>query len=671
MRRCGLLTLCLLAAAIPGAQALAQTLGSAGFTAGYLESSGPDVSHEREASLEGVSLFGTLSSFGGSASLQLEWRGVGTPDYRLRGISYWPRWTLEASVVQRAYFVGGDARFAWDPWDGTLDSRVSSAVRTYRPVQGSPVGHFQAATLPGARALLPESSPGWAMRDCLVELRSRGGDRGIAFTLAGTDREGLVPRTLLTATGFAPGLSPLTEDLPLGNPLGVVEVPERFRERDLSVSLLGFCTVRTWRWEGQASYGRLRARRLVTDWLNPFPGPSISEPSVFWGSQGRLRVGGRGPHGYAAFEGSLSKGSGDAGERKYRTYRLKAGYSKPLKGKTRWFIEGRASDLKDDVRIGPQGPHPIYRGPYYELLGPIPAESHAHTHPMQEMEVRGGATGKAWEASAVWTHTRSPESYARRVDVLGFRFAFSPLRKLRIELGPSWTWAGSLNPDADSLDGLEQSRSFRPSDARNWQGLDFSAQYASGPLLVRYTLGATTSPPYVGLRRRERQELLASFSRDRGPWSLRATARISSSTLSMTASTYAYPSDPADPEDPTHRYPIGDEWRRRGASGLWKVERALSGTAAAGWIGRWEYQALSAHHRLDDPRSYHYCRTGFYYRKEAGRLGTLLSAGAESYHSSDPSFTAGGVPPGPYLWVGLTERPGTRGFVAASVSFRF
>jgi hypothetical protein len=671
MLRTAVRVLVLAAALRAGTASFAQATGSAGITAGSLESGGPDVLHQREGSYEGPALFGALSSFGKGASLQLDWNGVGTPDFHLRGVSYWSGLALEASVDQRAYLAASNARFAWDPWDGTLDARVPAALGRYRPYGASPVGHFDPATIPAARGLLPESAPGWAMRDYVVELRSRGRERGFALTLTANEREGLMPRTFVTATGFAPSLSALTQGLPIGRPFGSVEVPERFRERSCAIALMGFITAGTWRWEGQASFGRFESKKLTTYFASPFPGPPVDEAPPFWGGVGRVRFSGRGAHGYVTLEGSRSEGRGDAGERTYGTLKLEAGYSNAFKGKTAWFVEGRAFDFRDTVTIGPQGLSAVYRGPYYSLLGPIPAGAPVRTDPMQSLDAEGGFRGPRWEASGRLLHLRQPEAYARRLDTLSAKLAFAPWRGLKVEVRPSWTWAGAIGPGADSLDGLEQAANFRPSNARDFSGVDVSAEYRAGPLLLRYLLGTYTSSPDAGLTRRDRQEALASFFEAMGPWSLRASARAATSYLALSGTTYALPGEALDPVDPTHRYPIGDEWRRRGSSGCWRLERALSKTVAAGWAGRWEYDRLSTHRRLDDPRSYHYWRTGLYIQQEIGPLDYRVEAGAECYRASDPAFEAAGVPPGPYLWTGLTERPGTRGFVALQLAYRF
>lgn len=654
-----------------GVICVAQTTGSAGFSAGYLESGGPDVLHQRESSYEGPSLFGAFSSFGKASDFQLEWIGVGTPDFHLRGVSYWPGLVLEASVDQRAYLAASNARFAWDPWDGTLDARVPGVLAQYRPYDSSPVGHFDPATIPAARGLLPESSPGWAMRDYVIELRSRGRERGFAVTLTASDREGFLPRTFVTATGFAPSVTSLTQALPVGQPFGSVEVPERFREKNCTLAVMGFLAAGTWRWEGQAAFGRFQSKKLTTFFASPFPGPPIEEAPPFWGSVGRIRLSGRGAHGYVTLECTKSEGQGDAGERKYGTIKLDAGYSMAFKGKTTWFVEARALDFKDSATIGPQGLSVVYRGPYYGIFGPIPAGAPVRTYPMQSLDVEGGFRGPGWEASGRLQHLRLPEAYARRLDTLSAKMVFTPLKGLKVELRPSWTWAGAVDPAADSLDGLNQAANFRPGSARDWSGGDASAEYRAGPFLLRYLVATYTSSPDVGLTRRDRQEFLASFYKAMGPWSLRASARAATSYLSLSATTYALPGEALDPVDPTHRYPIGDEWRRRGTSGFWKLERALSKVMAVGWAGRWEYDLLSTHHRLDDPRSYHYWRTGLYFQQEIGPLGYRVEAGAESYRASDPAFEAAGVPPGPYLWTGLTERPGTRGFVSFQLAYRF
>ena len=202
MTRRGLRPLFLFAAMVSGSCCLAQTTGGAGASAGYIESGGPDVLHQRDSSYSGPSLFGALSSFTNAADLRFEWLGVGTPDFHINGLSYWPNLVLEASVDQRAYLVAENARFAWDPDSGVLDSRVPALLQGYRPYSGSAVGYFDPATIPAARSLLSESSPGWAMRDYRLELRSRDKDQGFAMTIAGTDREGMLPRTFVTATGF-------------------------------------------------------------------------------------------------------------------------------------------------------------------------------------------------------------------------------------------------------------------------------------------------------------------------------------------------------------------------------------------------------------------------------------------------------------------------------------
>ena len=132
MTGCGQRALLIIAATVSSVYCFAQATGSAGLSVGYIEDGGPDVLHQRESSYSGPSLFGAHSAFSSATDLQLEWLGVGTPDYHIRGVSYWPSLILEASVDQRAYLVAENARFAWDPESGVLDARVLEAGDEHR-----------------------------------------------------------------------------------------------------------------------------------------------------------------------------------------------------------------------------------------------------------------------------------------------------------------------------------------------------------------------------------------------------------------------------------------------------------------------------------------------------------------------------------------------------------
>lgn len=649
----------------------AQVSGEDTVSGGTLQSGGPDVTHGEEASGDGLWFSGNLSDFQPSRTFGLQWEGVGTPDFRLRGTLFQPGWLLEATVNQRAYFVGGDARFAWDPGTGVLDTRVPESIGHYLPLAGSNAGQFDPGTLTAARALLPESSPGWAMRDFALTFRTLGQDRGIEISAISTERDGVVPRTLVTATGFAPAPSPLTVNLPVGAPFGVVEVPDRFFERSVGLSARAFATSGAWRWEGSALVERYQFHRLVTDWANPFPGPPLHEPGYYRGTQGMVRMGGRSPNASVSVEFSDRWGHGEGGERHLSDTRLRGEYHDKL-GTGSWFVQGLAARRRDDVALEPAGLHPVFQGPYYDLLGKRYAPAIPHTYPTDEAWGEGGIRSPRGEISARFSHFHSPNTYARDRDTLSLLLAATPLRGLRLEVRPSRTWASDLNPGADRLSGgWVQARGFLPVTARDWKGLDATARYMRGPFMLRGTYSLMDSPDAPGLRRRESDELFAGMNLPAGAWVLRGSARLTHSDLSGTFTTYALPGDPVDPEDPSHRLPMGERWRRGGGSLQADLERAIDDVGTVGLLGRWDHQDLRTDRVIDQPRRYQYGKAGLFWSKGTGAWSLRAEAGVESYENNDVLFLPADPPPGPYLWAGLTERPGTRAYVQVDLTFKF
>ncbi len=667
---------CALAAALMSVTlgAAAQVTGESGASAGALQSGGPDVSHQQPFSSEGPWLSGTLSTFEPSKSLSLQWLGVGTPDFRLRGTLFQAGWLLEASVVQRAYLVGSDARFAWDPWSGTLDSRVPATLQNYAPLKGSPVGQFNPGTLPLAQGLLPNSSPGWAMRDYALTFRTLGTDHGVEISILSNERSGTVPRTFVTATGFAPAVTPLTANLPIGAPFGVVEVPDRFTEQTMGLDARGFFTVGTWRWEGEAMVERYRLHRLITDWANPFPGPDIREPAYFWGTQVLLKFSGRSANANLSVERTEQWGNGEAGERKTGVTRIKADYH-AARGKDTWFLRGFAAHRDDAVSLEPAGPHPVFQGPYYDLLGPRTAPMILRIYPYTDVWVEGGVRSALWEVSGRVRHFQSPKSYAQDQDSFQLFLAWTLVRGLRLELKPSLTRASNLNPAADKFGGLgggwQQASNFRPVNARDWKGVDATLRYQGGPFMVRALYSIRDSGDAPGLRRRENGELFGGYTATLGVWTLRASGRASASDLSGAFTNYAAPGDPVDPEDPTHRLPMGEHWRRRGQSAQADVEREFADVGTFGLLGLWDHQDLTTRMVIDQPRHYQFGQAGLFWSRGWASLRLRAEVGFQSLRQQDPIFVPYQPPPGPYLWTGLTERPGTRGYVRLDVAWKF
>ena len=658
----------LLGSAVP---ALAQVSGEGTVTGGALQSGGPDVSHQQPFSSDGVWLSGTLSAFEVSKTFDLHWEGIGTPDFRLQGTLFREGWLLEASVVQRAYLVGGDARFAWDPWTGVLDTRVAESLQQYVPLKGSAVGQFNTSALPAARILLPDSSPGWAMRDYALTFRTLGSDRGVEVSVLSNERSGVVPRTFVTATGFAPALTPLTADLPIGAPLGVVEVPDRFSERTLGVEARAFILVGAWRWEGSASAERYEFRRLITDWASPFPGPDIREPAAFRGTQALLRVSGRGPNGSFSVERTEQWGRGDAGERQTGVTRIRADFRHKVAGGT-WFLKALVAHRDDRASLEPAGPHPVFQGPYYDLLGPRLASAPLRAYPTTDAWIEGGLQSKRFEVSGRLRQFHSPNSYAQDQTTLLVLLAAMPVSGLRLEIRPNLARASNLNPKADELNGgWSQSARFLPSNARDWKGVDATVRYEKGPFAVRGFYSLRDSGDAPGLQRRESDDLFVGFNRPAGPWTFRASGRLTHSDLGGTFTTYALPGDPVDPADPTHRLPMGGSWRRQGQSAQTDIQRVVSDLGTLGLLALWDHQVLQTHGVLDQPRHSQLLQAGFFLSRSRGAFGFRAEAGVESYRLQDPVFVPHSPPPGPYLWAGLTERPGTRGYIKLDLTWKF
>ena len=652
----------------------AQVSGEGTLSGGALQSGSPYVNHQQPFSSEGLWFSGTLSSFDASKSFGLQWQGVGTPDFRLRGTLFQPGWLLEASVVQRAYLVGGDARFAWDPWTGQLDARVSQTISHYLPHQGSAVGAFAPGTLTAAQGLLPESSPGWAMRDYALTMRTLGAARGLEISVLSNERAGVLPRTFVTATGFTPAATPFTANLPVGAPIGVLEVPDRFSEQSFGLDARGFITAGTWRWEGEAFAERYRLHRFLTDWASPFPGPDVREPAYFRGSQFMLKVSGRCASASVSVERSEQWGHGEAGERKTGVTRIRADYHDAL-GKGTWFVRGFAARRDDGASLAPAGQHPVFQGPYYDLFGPRVAPMILRAYPYSDVWVEGGVRSALWEVSGRMRRFQSPNSYAQDQDSVQLFLAWTPAPGLRLELKPSLTRASNLNPKADKFGGLgggwEQATNFRPVNARDWRGVDATVRYQHGPLMARALYSLRDSGDAPGLQRRESDDLFLGYNATRGRWTVKASGRLNHSNLSGVFTTYALPGDPTDPEDPTHRLPTGENWRRQGQSAQVKVARELTDVGTLGLLGLWDHEALTTRQVLDQPRHYQFAQAGLFWAKARGALGFRAEVGFQSFRQQDPVFVPAPPPPGPYLWAGITERPGTSAYIRLNVTLKF
>ncbi len=661
----------LLLLALPAA---AQVSGDGTVSGGALQSGGPDVSHQQPFSGEGLWFSGTLSSFDASRSFGLKWQGVGTPDFRLRGTLFQPGWVLDFSVVQRAYLVGGDARFAWDPWTGVLDARLPKTLSNYLPHHGSTAGAFDPNTLPSAQGLLADSSPGWAMRDYALTFRTLGADRGLEISVLSNERAGVVPRTFVTATGFTPSATALTANLPVGAALGVLEVPDRFSEQSMGLDARGFLTAGTWRWEGEAFVERYRLHRLLTDWASPFPGQDVSEPAYFRGTQFMLKVSGRSANASVSVERTEQWGHGEAGERKTGVTRVRAEVHNAL-GKGAWFVRGFAAHRDDGASLEPPGPHPVFQGRFFDLFGPRLAPMILRTYPYTDTWVEGGVRSTAWEISGRARRFRSPNSYAQDQDSFQLFLAWTPVTGLRLELRPGLTRASNLNPKADKYGGLgggwEQATNFRPVNARDWKGVDATVRYQHGPLMARALYSLRDSGDAPGLQRRESDDLFLGYNATLGRWTIRASGRLNHSDLSGTFTTYALSGDPVDPEDPAHRLKMGENWRRQGQSAQVEVARELTDMGTFGLLGKWDHEALTTQQRLDQPRHYQYAQAVFFWAKAQGAFGFRAEVGVRSFRQQDPVFVPFQPPPGPYLWTGLTERPGTSAYLNLNVTWKF
>jgi hypothetical protein len=175
----------------------------------------------------------------------------------------------------------------------------------------------------------------------------------------------------------------------------------------------------------------------------------------------------------------------------------------------------------------------------------------------------------------------------------------------------------------------------------------------------------------VGLRRRAWSEVFAALAFHPSPWFVQLSGRVFRSDLLLSATTYALPGEPVDPLDPSHRLPMEEEWRRRGGALLVNAKRPISKADTVGARVRWDHEGLSTRQILDLPRAYDYLHAGIYVEHRRGPLAYELEGGVEGYHGQDPLLRFGAVPPGPELWAGLTERPGTRLFIAARMALRF
>lgn len=652
----------------------AQVSGDGTVSGGALQSGGPDISHQQPFSSEALWFSGTLSSFDASKSYGLQWQGVGTPDFRLSGTLFQPGWLLEASVAQRAYLVGGDARFAWDPWTGVLDTRVPQTLSNYLPHQGSTVGAFAPSTLPSAQGVLPDSSPGWAMRDYALTFRTLGAARGVEVSVLSSERAGVVPRTFVAATGFAPVATPFTASLPVGAPIGVLEVPDRFSEESIGLNVRGFLTAGTWRWEGEAFVERYRLHRLLTDWASPFPSPDVREPAYFRGTQFLLKVSGRSTNASVGVERSEQWGHGEAGERKTGVTRVRAEYHDAL-GKGTWFVRGFAAHRDDGASLEPPGQHPVFQGPYYDLLGRRVAPVTLRTYPYTEAWAEGGVRSTLWEISGRVRRFQSPHSYAQDQDSIQLFLACTPAPGLRIELKPSITRVSNLNPKADKYGGLgggwQQASNYRPVNARDWRGVDATVRYQQGPLMLRALYSLRDSGDSPGLQRRESDDVFLGYNATQGRWTVKASGRLNHSDLAGAFTTYALPGDPVDPEDPTHRLPMGESWRRQGQSAQFEVGHAVPDVGTLGLLGLWDHEALATRQVLDQPRHYQFAQAGFFWTKARGAFGFRAEVGFQAFRQQDPVFVPAQPPPGPYLWTGITERPGTSAYVRLNVTLKF
>lgn len=673
-RRLPLLTLpwLLALAALP---CPAQVVGTTGAGAGTVESGGPDVSHLREATVAGPSLDGTLDGYWPGQSLRFQYLGLGTPDFALQGGLFQKTWTIEVSVTQRAYLAGGGLRFAWDPQTGVLDGRVRPLLASYLPYPGSGVGRFDPATVAQASLFLPaDGYPGWAQRDYRLAFTTLGTRRGVEVAVSASVRQGTLPRTLITATGFAPALTPLTADLPIGSPRGVVEIPDRFTQRTFAVDLSGFATFGAWRWDGGVSFARFHMGRPVTTWASPFPGPSIREPASFNGTSAGFRLEGRGGGTTVSIEHTYRWGRGEAGERTYEDTSARVRREGGAGRKERWFVEARGLWHTDRASLVPLQPSVIYRGPYYRLLGRRYADTFPYAWPYRQYGASAGLEGGRWSAALLLHRLETPRAYARALTELSVALSVTPLKGLRLEAKPTWSRATGLDPLSDAYlggGGWAQAADFRPAGARNQSGGSFSARFSRGPFVANATYGVLDAGPQVGLRRRAWSEVFAALAFHPSPWFVQLSGRVFRSDLLLSATTYALPGEPLDPLDPSHRLPMEEEWRRRGGALLVNAKRPISKADTVGARVRWDHEGLSTRQILDLPRAYDYLHAGIYVEHRRGPLAYELEGGVEGYHGQDPLLRFGAVPPGPELWAGLTERPGTRLFIAARMALRF
>ncbi len=654
----------------------AQTTGTAGAAAGYLQPGGPDVSHQREGSTGGLSFWGSLSRFGKETSLQLEWRGALSPDFHLRAAGFRPAWVLEASADQRSYLADGAARFAWDPATGALDPRAAPALAVYLPdPTGSPAGRFDPATLGRLRDGLPEGAPGWRQQEFSLTLRTLTTPWGVSAGLEATVKEGTLPRTFVVATGFTPVYIPFFLDGPVGEPLGVLEVPERFRERDLGLRLAAFQKAGAWRWEESLGFSVFRLTRLVDAWANPFPGPALREPRAFFGTSGRLNLSARGPGLWASVEHEYRDGRGEAGWRVTQTTRLRLGADRAVGGGTTLFAEAGWRGRSDRVALADQGPHPVFQGAFYDLIyGPLAAPAPRRAYPWRERALSVGARAKHWEVALGGRDGTYENRYGRRRQSLEGRLRWSPLQGLDLLAEPAWVRVTELVPEADAfvteLDTEAQSAAFRPADARSGRLLGLTARLRRGPGVLSYTHREQEWGPAAGLRSRRSEELFGALQARRGPYRLTASARLSDASLDLAATTYAAAADPADPADPLHRLPLAEHWSRTDEAASLLLERDVAGPATVGAECRWLRQRSAAGRVLDDSRDYRYLKAGLYVGREFGALTFRVEGGVEKYASRDPLFRPASAP-GPYLWAGLTERPGTRGYLTGHLAWRF
>lgn len=649
--------------------------GTAGLAAGYLETGGPDVSHQREDSAEGLSFWGGLSLFGERSALQFEWRGLGAPDAFLRGAAFRPHWRFEGFAQRRSYLAGGDVRFAWDPESGALDLRAIPMLAAYRPdPSGSPIGAFNPATLAALSDVLPSGAPGWRQDEFGLSLSTRSLEKGFSVALNGTVRDATLPRTFPVATGFTPIYLPFLLDGPIGNELGVLEVPERTREKTVALEVRAFQKSGPWRWEEDLSLEDYRLARLVTSWESPFPGPSLSEPGAFSGVSGKARLLVRGKGVWASLQRDYAVGRGEAGSRTREDTRLRAGLEHQFTNGVRLFAESGWRERSDRVRLEDQGLHPVFQGPYYDLfLGPYPALAFPRTNPWRAFKVSIGAEAKAWEARVSGTDSRYPNLYGRHKKRFEARLRWTPATGLDFILEPAWTRVSDLNPDADFLDPLgnaeRQSSAFLPTGARNWRSLSFTTRWRRGPFVASYSREEQRSSDAPGLRGRRSQTLFSGLNAERGLFSFGANARLNRSDLDLAATTYGGFFDAPDPLDPSHRLPLAEHWERRAQAVSAFLERRLR-EGSVGFEGRWNREASETFGVLDSPRSFSFWRAAFFAGRSFGPVQIHIETGLEGYASDDPLFRPA-TSPGPYLWAGLGERPGRRAFAVCNFSYRF